>query len=108
MNSTIIHQHRQRHGTWVTEEHVTDDGTVIHRTYFAAPETDTRAVLAVNAAAVAREHAARLVQAAEDAATEQRRVAAIRRLDVQDVADILGISREEAEERKRVKEVGRG
>ena len=112
MESTVIREHRQKRGTWVTERHVTDDGTAYVREYFAGEKTDRKAVLSANAAAVTVDHAAILARRAEAADVEARRKAAVQKLDVQDLADVLGISREDAEREKSkaetVREVSRG
>jgi len=100
MPSEVLATHSQKHGSWVTERHTLDDGHVEERVYFADSKTDIQKMLKINAISVENQRAAQLAREAEQADMEAKRDEALKRLDVDDVADLLMVSREEASREK--------
>ena len=99
-------------GRDVRERHEWDDGTVSDVYYRCADKHDAKAAMLARVAVLEAERTARDVREAEDAALEAKRLAALKRLPVTDIADVLRVSEAEATDMKnkadRVREVSHG
>ena len=114
IKSTITEDLAQAKGCGrdVRERHEWDDGTVSEVSYRCADKTDAKAVMLARVAVLHAERTARDAREAEDAAKDAKRKAALKKLPVADIADVLRVSEAEAAKMKtdadRVREVARG
>ncbi len=111
-NSIIIAEHVQRDGRRdITERHVTDTGETIDVHYRAEAKADVERTMRDRVAVIEAQLAERAARAVEQAALESKRDEVLKRLPVDDVADVLMVSEDEAsrlKDRADTREVSRG
>jgi len=101
-------------GRDIRERHEWDDGTVSEVYYRAGDKHDAKAAMLARVAVLESQRVEREAREAEDAALEAKRLAALKRLPVADIADVLMVPETEAQkmkadaDRATVREVSRG
>jgi len=101
-------------GRDITERHEWDDGTVSEVYYRCADKVDARKLMALRVPSLEQQRASQEAAQVEQEAMEAKRLAALKRLPVTDIADVLRVSEAEAQrmktdaDRATVREVARG
>lgn len=107
IKSTILEDLAQAPGCGrdVRERHEWDDGAVTEVYYRCADKVDARKLMALRVPALEQQRAASEAAQMEQEAMEAKRIAALKRLPVADVADVLMVSDAEAQKMKTDAEV---
>jgi hypothetical protein len=98
-------------GRDVRERHEWDDGNVTEITYRCHDKADAKKAMLTRVSILEAQRAAQEAAAVEQAALEAKRLAVIKKLSVEDVADVLMVSVDDASREKQradVLEVSRG
>jgi hypothetical protein len=113
IKSTILEDLAQAPGFGrdIRERHEWDDGTVTEIAYRCHDKADAKKAMLTRVSILEAQRAAKEAADAEQAALEAKRLAVIKKLSVEDVADVLMVSVDDASREKQradVLEVSRG